>query len=456
MRKNVLRLLALLSLFVFLLGGVVNAQEPVTITWFIGLGTGGAPEQLEAQQAVVDAFNASHDDIQIEIIVVENNVSVETLSTLIATGEAPDIVGPVGNQGAAAFRGNFLDIEPLVESTGYDLSQFPEASVAFQRDEEGTLLGLPLANFPAFVFYRPALFDEAGLEYPPAAYGEPYVLDGEEVPWDVNTLREVAMILTVDANGNDATMEEFDPENVIQWGFINQWADPMRQIGTMFGAGSLVDEEGNAVFPDNWRIAFEWFYNGVWEDHFIPNAAQVGSDLLGAGNAFASGNVAMAQSHLWYTCCLADTEWDAAPMPSYEGTITARLHADTFRIMNTTENAEAAFEVLTYLTGEASLDLLATYGGMPARPGDQQQFFDKLDEKYTQGVNWDVVKDSLNYPDIPSHEAWLPNNNKANDRINAFSSLLTSTPGLDLDAEIETLISDLQAIYDEFYAQQGS
>lgn len=457
MTKFVSRMVTLSLILVLVLGALpIMAQDsPVTITWLVGLGTGGNPEQREIQEAVVNRFNESRDDIRIELVIVENNVSIETLSTLIATGAAPDIVGPVGAEGTNAFDGSFADIAPLVEAAGYDLSQFPEAAVEFQRTDDG-LLGLPLANFPAFIFYRPSLFDEAGLEYPPSEFGQPYVLDGEEVEWNVETLAEIAKILTVDANGYDATEAEFDADNVIQWGYVNQWADPARQNVTVFGPGSLYEENEDgsftAVMPDNWREGFNWYYSGIWEDRFIPNASQVGSDLLGAGNAFSSGNVAMAQSHLWYTCCLDDTDWDAAPVPSYNGVYTARLHGDTFRVLKDSKNLDAAFEVLSYLTGEASLELLGAYGGMPAREGDQETFFATLDEKYTQGVNWDVVRESLNYADIPSHEEWLPNNNKANNRLDGFRSLLESTPGLDVDAEIDTLIADLQAIYDEYSA----
>jgi multiple sugar transport system substrate-binding protein len=429
------------------------AQDPVTVTWYVGVGTGGDPAQREAQEEVVQRFNDSRDDIQINLIIVENNVAVDTLATLIATGEGPDIVGPAGFAGANAFRGNWLGIDELVEADGYDMSQFPEAAVNVQRDDQGALLGLPLANFPTVIYYRPALFEEAGLEMLPENYGDMYMLDGEEVEWNVETLTEVAKILTVDENGNDATMEEFDPATTIQWGFTNQWSGNLRQHGTMFGAGSLyeVDADGNyvAVFPEQWREALKWEYAGIWEGQYIPDASEDGSDLLAAGNAFSSGNLAMAQSHLWYTCCLSDDEWELAPIPSALGQTTARLHADTFRILNTTENPEAAFEVLKYLTGEASLDLLAVYGGMPARPDDQPAFFEGMMEKFPSVTNWQVVGQSLEYTDVPSHEEWLPNNNKTNDRIDALWSLLSSTPDLDVDAEIDTLVSDLQAIYDE-------
>lgn len=442
--------LALVATLVSMLVGTVFAQNDPLI-WYVGLGTGADPAQREVQESVVAAWNEANPDIPLEIIFVENEVAVETLATLIATGQAPDIVGPVGNAGSASFAGNFLDIEPFLGELGYDpYAEFPAESVDFYRTSEG-LIGLPLANFPAFLFYRPALFDEAELSYPPAAYGEMYDFDGEMVEWNIDTMTEVAQILTVDANGFDATEAEFDAENIAQWGFVNQFAGAgaMRQNATLFGSGSLIGDDGGAFMPDNWRIAFQWFHDATWSNYIMPNQAQEGSDLLAAGNPFASGNVAMAQSHLWYTCCLDDTEWDAAALPSYEGTVTARLHADTFRVMNSTDSPAEAVAVLTYLVGDASLDLLGVYGGLPTRAEDQDAFFAGLNEKYTQGVNWDVVIESLNFPDVPSHEEALPNNNKASDRLDAFLSLLRSEPGLDVAAEIDTLLADLDAIYAE-------
>ncbi|MHB8089345.1 MAG: hypothetical protein ACYDH2_13970, partial [Anaerolineaceae bacterium] len=42
-----------------------SSTEPVEIRWYIGLGTGTDPDQLAAEQEVVDAFNASHPDIHL-------------------------------------------------------------------------------------------------------------------------------------------------------------------------------------------------------------------------------------------------------------------------------------------------------------------------------------------------------------------------------------------------------
>ncbi len=64
----------------------------------------------------------------------------------------------------------------------------------------------------------------------------------------------------------------------------------------------------------------------------------------------------MVVTHLWYTCCIGDAgeTWDLGVLPSYDGKVTANLNADTFRILKGTKNPEEAFEVLTYLLGDAS------------------------------------------------------------------------------------------------------
>lgn len=450
LKKRSLSVLVLIATLVVMVApmGLTTAQgDPVTIQWFVGLGAGGQPEQLEAQQAVVDEFNATHDNIELEIIIADNDVAYDTLSTLIASGDAPDIVGPVGIRGSNAYTGSWLDLDPLLESTGVDISMWDPALVDFYRVEGEGLIGLPFGVFPATLWYNRDLFDEAGLDYPPHQYGEPYA-DGD--PWTLEKMQELALLLTVDENGNDATMEEFDPEAVVQFGFANQWINEARAMFTTpFGAASFVDEEGNAQIPDNWREAAHWYYDAIWTDSFYPSDPYVQSDSFGNGNVFASGNVAMAFTHLWYTCCVGEVNFDMAAIPSYNDEVTAKLHADTFRILSSTEHPEEAFEVLYYLLTDAAPTLLAVYGGLPADEALQADFLAGLDEQFPQGVDWQVAIDSLAYPDNPSHESNMPNFNRADERIVAFYTGLIASADFDVDAELESLQADLQAIFDE-------
>ncbi len=456
------RVLALVSLFVLLAVSAVQAQDKVQIRWYVGLGTGTNADQAAGQQAVVDAFNESQDEIELVLEIVENSQAYDVLATQIAAGNAPDIVGPMGIRGREGFGGSWLDLQPFIDAEGYDLSDFDPALIEFYQVPEQGQLGLPFAVFPSFTLYNIDLFDEAGIPYPPAAYGEPYIdWEGNEREWNMDTIREIAMILTVDENGNDATMEEFDIESVIQWGWGSQQTD-MRGRLAMFEANNLVDADGNAQFPETWRVAENWIHDAMWVDGFYPNGLHGNSELLGggSGNWFGTGNIAMTSTaHLWlmgWGQGDLDADFDYAPVPSFEGSAVAKLHADTFSVMASTENPEAAWTVLKYMMDEKGPDLLSLYGGLPARTSLQETFFEGyiagLAEGYPQfdwaNMNWDVVTAGIEIPDRPSHEDGLPAIAEAEARYIEYSQLVDNNADADVDAEIDALIADLQAIYD--------
>jgi multiple sugar transport system substrate-binding protein len=428
--------------------------EKVTIRWFVGLGTGSNEDQIAPQDAVVEAFNASHDDIELVVEYVDNAQATDILNTQIAGGNSPDIIGPVGVAGRAAFTDALLDLNPLIEAANYDLTAFDPAMVDFYDLEGRGQVGLPFGIFPSFIFVNLDLFDEAGLEYPPQEYGVPYVLDGEEVPWNMDTVREIGLRLTVDENGNDATMDEFDPEAIVQFGYGVQWAD-VRGQATLFGANSFHDGNGGAQVPAEWADAMQWYHDAMWKDVFMPNGAYGGSDLLNAGNWFESGNMAMDHVHLWYaTCCTAGLEanWDLAVMPAApDGSITAKMHADTFAILEGSEHPEEAFVVMSYLLDEAADDLTQLYGGLPARLTLQSAYFDKLDADAfaDKDINWDVVTASMAYPDNPNHEEGYPNELQSRDALAAFAEQMNSNPDFDVAAGLEELRANLEEIFSQ-------
>jgi len=460
MRKTKLTavLLVLATILVLSLTAV-QAQDKVQIRWYVGLGAGTDADKVEQQQAVVDAFNASQSEINLVLEVVDNAQAYDVLNTQIAAGNAPDVVGPMGIRGRASFPGAWLDLTGLIESTGYDLTDFDPALVDFYKVEGQGQLGIPFAVFPYFMMYNKNLFDEADLPYPPANYGDPYIDEnGAELEWNMDTVTNLARILTVDANGSDATMDEFDNTQIVQWGFGVSHTD-MRGRDTLFGAGNFVDAEGNAVIPENWRYAENWYHDAMYGPNaFYPSGAYAGSDLLAGGNWFGSGHVAMVPIHLWYlgwgTADL-DAAWDLAPIPAYNGVTTAKLHADTFGIMRFTQNPEAAFTVLSYLLGEQAETLSTIYGGMPARLSLQGTFFEHfaatLSEQYPDAnfdINWDVAVQSLAYPDNPNHEEGMPGFLEASDRYSQFLQIVDNNADADVNAELDTLQADLQAIFD--------
>jgi multiple sugar transport system substrate-binding protein len=327
----------------------------------------------------------------------------------------------------------------------------------YKIGDEGQI-GIPFAIYPSELYYQKDMFDEAGLAYPPAKYGDPYTLDGNPVDWSYDTLRQVALRLTVDKAGKDATQAGFDPKSIVQYGFEMQ-RDDIRGLAAYFGAGKLLADDGKTVqIPDAWKAAWKWFYAGMWTDHFIETGPVYQSQAFnGGGYTFNSGKVAMQENFLWNVCCVTEAggNWDLAALPSYNGAMSAAFNADTFRILRSSKHPDEAFTVLEYLLGDGSQNLLNAYTGFPARTSAQADFFTQLqaqkDDKgkaiYPPAVNWDVAAAGTQYADNPNFEAYMPAYNQSLDELNKFLTRLQSTAGLDVDKEIESLRSNLQAIW---------
>jgi multiple sugar transport system substrate-binding protein len=299
------------------------------------------------------------------------------------------------------------------------------------------------------------------LNYPPANFGDSYIWpDGSEDEWNWDTLAEVSRQLTLDSAGLNPHDQGFDSQNIVQIGFHPLWLSPTH-IGTFFAPGRLwVASDGiyTVQIPASWISAWDWWHDGMFgEEPFIPNGALASSPEFGIGNTFNARKTAMILTQTWYTCCLADAgeNWDLAALPSYQDFITGRLSVDTFRIWKGTPHPEAAFEVLTYLVSAQAVSHLClgdekhpggAYDSLPALKELQDEYLKKLSFKYPHVDNWDIVYQSIMYPDIPSAESWMPNWQEAWTRIDSFGVMLQNNDDLDLDSEIQVLQSDLETI----------
>ena len=85
---------------------------------------------------------------------------------------------------------------------------------------------------------------------------------------------------------------------------------------------------------------------------------------------------------------------------------------------------------------------------MPAVVANRPAFFAQLDAKAAPNkIDWSVAQEMLKYPDLPNHEAWMPNLAKANSLLGAFRTMMDQTPGVNMDDAIAKLKSDLDAAF---------
>ena len=97
-----------------------------------------------------------------------------------------------------------------------------------------------------------------------------------------------------------------------------------------------------------------------------------------------------------------------------------------------------------------SADLLTIYGAFPADKSKQEAFFTSVNATFP-GVtlDWTVPQAMLAFPDIPNHQAFVPNYAKAKAAWQTFQNKYRTESGVDIDAELATLKTTLQGIFDE-------
>jgi multiple sugar transport system substrate-binding protein len=441
--------------------GGLTSDGKVLVRWFVGLGTGGNPEQLGAEQAAVAKCNAQDGactkaNIRLALEVYQNDVAYDTLATQIATKNGPDIIGPIGIRALNGFGDQLLDLSKYVQSKTLDTTGI-EKNLIDQYLVGGKQIGIPYAVYPSYMYYNKALFKEAGLKDPPHKVGDKYTMpNGQQVEWNWDAVAQLAKLLTVDSKGNDATKASFDPKNVTQFGFDFQWTDPRGWATAIGGSGSVVAGDGKtAQWPDNWKKAMQWYYDRLWKDHTVPTQDYI--TALAGGNTFQSGKVAMDFVHTWYTCCVYPgdgttpvKDWDIAVAPvSFDGKVTAKLHADTMGVLASSVHADAAVLAMNFIMTQP--DIVVTYGALPARASDRKAFFDALDKKFATlnptKVDWQVASSMLSYTETVNHEANMPNFLKSDAVIKQLQSDMLTNSNLNMDTRIADLIKTLQSTF---------
>ena len=443
---------------------VASPQGTPVVRWFVGLGQGIQPNQIEAQKAFVKTYNASQNRIYINLEIVPNASAYDVLKTEIAVGNAPDIIGPVGVRGRNGFSGVFLDLSSEITKSNYDTTKFPSAILDYLKQGSDGQIGLPYLIYPGFLFYNKDIFARQNLPDLPKKVGDQW--NGKDWTWD--TLSTIAAQVTLDASGRKSTDAGFDASKIAQFGIDFQWADA-RRVASSWTAGSFVGADGKAAIPDGWKAAWKWYYNAMWKGHYAPTGKYINSTLLNSGTV-SSGRVAMDLSWGWAISTYGTLDkdgkstakfanWDIAVIPSYDGRTSSPTDADTFTIMKTSEHPDEAFQAMVAIMADKNLQIV--YGGMPAAMSDQQAWFDQFDaylDKIFPGnkVSWSVLQEMENYPADPSPEADVPNFVKVIQLAGAFYTSLQTNAGLNVDNEIAKLQVDIQRAFDEAAASPAA
>jgi multiple sugar transport system substrate-binding protein len=307
----------------------------------------GDPAELANQIALVEAFEAEHPGIDVEVTVSDWDAYWTGLQTSIAGGDAPDVFamdGPLFPDYQS--RGVLLDLKPYIDRDGFDVTALADAGVAHFTTADGGQYGLPRDLNVVALYYNKAMFDAAGLAYP-------------DETWDWDTLVEVGKQLTLDADGNGQHE---------QWGFYtetsdmeNYWSELVWQNG-----GEIISEDRTQTLLGSEEAVggLQFLQDLIWTHKIMPPADIV----LQVGDAFEQGLAAMESNGSWLvpTHLNAGIDLGIAPLPAGPAGQATSVNPTGAVVSATSKNPEAAWTFVSWLVGpEAQEMLMASKAALP-------------------------------------------------------------------------------------------
>ncbi len=433
------------------------AAETHKIIIWQGFGTGNSPSQQADQNKLAEECTADLKDkgISVEMAYTPHAEHLAKFTAMLAAGDPPDIVMPIGIGGVAELydQDAWMDIKPLIDRDNYDMSDFYGPTKILHTYEKGTL-GLPMAVYPSFIYYNKDLFAAAGVDELPHKFGEP--------GYDFDKLRAIAQKLTLDSKGNSADKSGFDPSDIKQWGLDESWQGFVA-AALQFGAPSstgISDDRKTSLFdhPAYGQRA-QWINDNVFKYHIAASADQSSEAFSLAGDPFSSGLVGMFWCHTWMmgqTYAELKFGWDVGAVPKGPtGVISSQIDADTFVMPAAGKQHDQAWEVAKWCCSPGKLERYAlTWGSVPARLSSKDTFQKSFKEKFPN-QDYQVVLDAIDVGDVPNHEAWVPNPAKIGDAESAVTDKFYLAEESNCAALLQELDKTVQGLLDEYWKGKG-
>ena len=310
-----------------------NSDGVVELTMWTGF-TGGDRGSYEA---LIEEFNATHDDIQVTMEVQPWDTISQKLPAAWATGQGPDIATPNFDPN---ILGKYLETNSLLalDSVGDGETQinadklFPAAIEAFTADD--TLYAVPANVATLQLYYNKDLFAAAGIDAPPAT---------------VDEFRDYAQQLTGDGVYG---LSVADHETIQMWPIL-QWLD----------GGDIVDSDGCSVLDSAANIESLTTWANLLQDGVMPlGLTGAESDAL-----FSAGQAAMQLNGPWAAAGYTDAgiNLGVASVPTgVDGDVTLGSTVPLAIAASTKHPAEAQ-EFLAWWTGAEAQTQFALSSGFP-------------------------------------------------------------------------------------------
>lgn len=322
-------------------GGSEPASETVTIDFITPAALG---REREMYTQFIEDFMAEHPNIKVNVSFEAWADYMTKLPTMLAGGVVPDMIHQhMSIVQDYAYRGALRDLVPYMERDGVNPEDYiPALFDAFSHN--GKTYGIPKDSAAWGVYYNKDKFDEAGLEYP-------------SLHWTLDEFQNLALELTRDQNGNPASSPNFDPDNIVQWGF--SWLDSPAPNNSENARG-FVKARGGDWYDEAYSQTlitdppvlehFRMFHTMRCVQKSSPMAAQT----EGQGDPFRAGLTAMAVSfHIMDFFSREEGvtfQYDVTYIPGGPGGQYSVVGCSGWAVPTQASHPEEGWELVKYLT----------------------------------------------------------------------------------------------------------
>ncbi|WP_027893078.1 ABC transporter substrate-binding protein [Calidithermus chliarophilus] len=320
--------------------------------------------QQPAYQACANAFQQQNPDIKVSIVQKGWDDYWTGLTTGFVAGTAPDVfTNHLAKYPEFASNGQIVDIAPLIKRDGVKTDlYYPGLYELWGRG--GKQYGLPKDWDTIAIVYNKKLLKEAGIS-------EATLRTWTWNPKDGGTFERVVAQLSKDKNGNNGLSKNFDPKNVVQYGFVTngsgggygqtEWSWLAVSNGFKFNDGPW----DTKYYYDSPKLAetIQWLADlSLKKGYAVPTSdvSRLGSEAL-----FTSGKVAMLPHGSWMIKWFKDNaKFDVgfALLPTGPNGRKSMFNGLADSIWTGSKKQEQAWKWVKFLGSPACQNIVGSYG----------------------------------------------------------------------------------------------
>ncbi|BAY38121.1 extracellular solute-binding protein [Nostoc sp. NIES-2111] len=285
------------------------------------------PSNRDVFDKLVKKFNQTHPDIQVESIFI-GQPQLPKILTAVVGNVPPDILAfDAQNTGQFAELGAIQPLDDWLEELPLKSEVIPNLFEELRLNNH--IWSIPLYTANLGIFYRPKLFQAAGITETPKTWDE---------------LREVAKKLTIDRNG-DKRPEQYGmllPLGKQEWAVFS-WFPFLLSTG-----GDIVKDNRPNLMNQGAIEALQFWKNLMKDGSATLSPPERGYEE----DAFVSGRVAMQITGPWTYIMKSNVDYDVFPMPAKVKQASVSATGVMYLMKTTPAREKAARKFLEYVLSE--------------------------------------------------------------------------------------------------------